>query len=169
MGEEGGDRHRAEAYKGRHQKQSMKNTPSSLLWPVVSASQWWVSGHNGHLVQPSLFIQKIQVLRRDLSEAALSLGASLSSPRQGRVPTGRAVKLGEKPVPGEKVSDLLRLGPVPPPSFCTCHRAFICAPSGYFARSQGLWAGPAGSCGNSCVHPLNLMLHVKLVVHGQRV
>lgn len=85
-------------------------------------------------------------------------GASLGSPRQGRVPTGRAVTLGEKPGPGENVSDFLRLGPEPLFSFRSFHRAFICAPSGYCARNQGLWAGPAGSCGNSCVHLPNLML-----------
>lgn len=61
-----------------------------------------------------------------MSEAALPLGASLGSPRQGRMPTGRAVRLGEKPGPeGEYQCSLLRLGPLSPSSTVFTEPSFV--------------------------------------------
>lgn len=133
----------------------MKNMQRSLLWPVDKCP---VHGRcldvMGIQFNPSLFIRRTQVLRSDSSEAAPPLGSSLSSPSQGKVPTGRAVKLGEIQGQRENVC-FAEAGPSATTFLLQFLLSFISAPSGYFARNEGLWAGPSG---NSCVHLPDLVL-----------
>lgn len=128
--------------------------PSPLLRPVVrvqSVVGVWASWSAGP-VPPFSYKES-----RSCGVTCLRLlypGSQPRPPAKAGCQLEELLELGGEPGAGG-VGDLRRLGSMPPPS--TVFTEPLCSLRLLY-QEPGLWAGPAGSCRNSCVHLLNLML-----------